>query len=310
MRSNASSSSSKQAIPAIQPQAPLPMYQLRQYTTGDAYAISNPSSTLLRSTFVPTLPQRPIYELTTDIASGTSATTILWKFDLASNSVNEVARIAWANTGSKTVIEMEGLRIPANEFLTKPKWRLGVAHATHSFTSQMEEYKWVPQPTLFDSDSCVWHCVQPISRGPAAGPSTILAVYRPSTSSSVQQTQPGLTSLQHHKSHHALLRTGWRSSMSLESIHSTSSVGRQSLFGHAASSSGHGSQRIPASLEVYPEVDEKPHLRDILVLTAILVATGKDEWKSLPHSWDHQLTTPELVLARLTETYGPSHPSS
>ncbi len=87
--------------------------------------------------------------------------------------------------------------------------------------------------------------------------------------------------------------------MSLESLQSSISLGRQSSLGQAA-------QRLPASLEVYPEVDGKPHLRDVLVLTAILVVTGKDEWKSLPHSWDHQLTTPELVLARLTDIYSNS----
>lgn len=103
------------------------MYQLRQHTSGDAYTFTTTSSTLLRSTLVPIHPQRPMYELTTDIASGSSATTILWKVDLASKSVKEVARVTWANSGNKTIVEMAGVRVPASDFLTKPKWRLGVA---------------------------------------------------------------------------------------------------------------------------------------------------------------------------------------
>ena len=67
-----------------------------------------------------------MYDVTTDVASHNSATTILWAFDPARKKVEEVARITWS-LGGKTLVEMGGVRVPASEFLVKPKWKLGMS---------------------------------------------------------------------------------------------------------------------------------------------------------------------------------------
>lgn len=103
-----------------------PMYPVRQPIAEDIYHISMSGDTLLRSTFTPTDTRRCVYDVTTDVASHNSATTILWSFDPAVKKVTELARITWSLNG-KTLVEMGGVRVPATEFLTKPKWKLGMS---------------------------------------------------------------------------------------------------------------------------------------------------------------------------------------
>jgi hypothetical protein len=218
--------------------------------------------------------------------------------------------------------------------------------ATATFTSQMEEYKWVPQPTLFDSESCMWHCVIPISRGPASGPSTVLSVYRPpgSLPDPQPQVQQSSNPLRRHRSNQS---TSWRSSISSDSAHSlyssnhgysTSNHSGGGVFtipstptplqhqpaiipsaaiansivgvGHGGTLGGVNSytrRKSPAVLEIFPEVNAKPHLREVIVLTALLVVVSKDEWKALPHSWDKNPTTSEGVLNRLVDLFDPTN---
>jgi len=97
-----------------------------QKIADDAYHISTVGKTLLQSTFIPTDSRRPIYEVTTDIATHNNATTILWSCDLQRRRVTEVARIKWSASG-KAVVEMGGLCVPVAELLTKPRWRLSMS---------------------------------------------------------------------------------------------------------------------------------------------------------------------------------------
>jgi hypothetical protein len=98
----------------------------RQSLTKDAYEISTHIKTLLRSTFTPTDPQRPVYDVTTDVPGYNRATTILWRFDPGECKVTRVARINWS-TNEKTMVEMGGVCVAATELLTKSKWRLGMS---------------------------------------------------------------------------------------------------------------------------------------------------------------------------------------
>lgn len=59
---------------------------------------------------------------------------------------------------------------------------------------------------------------------------------------------------------------------------------------------------------MYPEVNSKPHLREIIILTAILVVVHKDEWKNLPSQWAN-VTASDAVLSRLAETHDPNESS-
>lgn len=272
------------------------MHQVRQPIAEDIYHITTNGNTLLRSTFTPTDSRRLVYDVTTDVSSHNNATTILWSFDPASKKVEEVARVTWSTSG-KTLVEMAGVRVPATDFLTKSKWKLGMSSSSsQSFTSENETYKWVPQPTLFDSQSCIWHCVVPVSRGPVAGQTTILSVYRPA---SLRANSQGS-----HSASGSLRRTtttgstSHRSSISEESVHS-----RRSQLGSAGSAG-----RQPAVLEMYPEVNSKPHLREIIILTAILVVVHKDEWKNLPSSWVN-VTASDAVRSRLAEHHDPNESS-
>jgi len=149
----------------------------------------------------------------------------------------------------------------------------------------MEEYRLIPEPTLFNTESCAWQCVIPMWRNTNAG-STILSVYRPS--SHREPSQPS-----HWDG--MLRRTQSRSSASRQSSTSEESV-RIPL-----SRLGKKGDRQPAVLQIYPAINSKPHLREIILLTLILVVVHKEEWRNIPHSWAN-VTTPDAVLSRLSET--------
>lgn len=261
----------------------------RQNIAKDAYSITTNGNTLLQSKFTPTDSRRPVYEVTTDVASHKWATTILWRFDPGERKVVEVARIHWSTVG-KNMVEMGEVRVPVTEFLTKSKWRLGMSSVAQTFTSEMEEYRWIPQPTLFNVEPCTWQCVIPISRGTTAG-STILSVYRPS---SLREASP--------PSHSDLIlkRTQSTSSTSHRFPTSEDSV-RSPPSRHGRLDGSRKGGRQPAVLQMYPEVNSKPHLREIIILTLILVVVHKEEWWNIPPSWAN-VTTPDVVLSRLSET--------
>ncbi|CAG8716335.1 5735_t:CDS:2, partial [Acaulospora colombiana] len=308
--------------------------------SSDSYHITlnNAGTSLLRSTFFPTGYRAPVYEVTTDSVSSNKATTTLWSFDVKERTVREVAKIYWASSG-KTMVEMSGVKIPVADFLTRSKWRLGVTQATATFTSQMEEYKWVPQPTLFDSESCMWHCVVPIARGPASGPSTVLSVYRPpgSLPSVDPQPQP-LQSTNPLRRHRSNQSTSWRSSISSDSIHShySSAIGFNGMasipvaaptpqpqaaiipsaaiansivgMGHGATWTTSRSRKSPAILEMFPEINTKPYLREVIVLTAILVVVSKDEWNIFSQDKTHApISSSDAVLNRLVDLFDPTN---
>lgn len=71
------------------------------------------------------------------------------------------------------------------------------------------------------------------------------------------------------------------------------------------------SRRAPiwedATLEIFETTDQKsPHLRDIIVLTSILLLLDFDaeNWKTLPHLGTGRIgTTPESVLERMMEMH-------
>ncbi|PVF98714.1 hypothetical protein CPB86DRAFT_797157 [Serendipita vermifera] len=301
--------------------------------------MNNAGTSLLRSTFFPTGYRTPVYEVTTDNVGSNKATTTLWSFDVKERTVREVAKIYWASSG-KTMVEMSGVKIPVADFLTRSKWRLGVTQATATFTSQMEEYKWVPQPTLFDSESCMWHCVVPMARGPASGPSTVLSVYRPPGSLPADPQPQPLQSINPLRRHRSNQSTSWRSSISSDSIHShySSTIGYSGMasitvggatqqqpaiipsaaiansivgMGHSATfttSSTIRSRKSPAILEMFPEINAKPHLREVVVLTAILVVVSKDEWKILSQDKAHTpASSSDAVLNRLVDLFDPTN---
>jgi hypothetical protein len=163
-----------------------------------------------------------------------------------------------------------------------------------TFTSQMEEYRWIPQHTLFNADSCAWKCVIPIPSGTTSG-LTVLSVYTPSS-----LREP----LQPSNSNRLLKRNRPTSSSGRPSTPVGSTRGHH-LRSEGLSDPG-GQERQVAVLEMYPAVNSKPHLREIVLLTAILVVVHKDEWKSLPRLSAYT-TTSDLVLSRLSETNRPKH---
>ena len=61
----------------------------------------------------------------------------------------------------------------------------------------------------------------------------------------------------------------------------------------------------PAVLEIHDTVEKKAALRDIVVLTFLLVLVGRDDWRELPVGEPAQ--TSELVFSRMMqETYHPT----
>jgi hypothetical protein len=169
---------------------------------------------------------------------------------------------------------------------------------TQTFTSEMEKYRWIPQPALFNADPRAWQCVIPISRGAIAG-STILSDYTPSS-----LREP----LQLYNSERVL--NSIKSTGSSSDRPSTSGGSTRDHHSRHGSLSGAGNgEKQPALLEMYPEVNSRPHLREIILLTAILVIVHKDEWRNLPRLWGYT-TTSDVVLSRLLETHGQKHSSS
>lgn len=60
-----------------------------------------------------------------------------------------------------------------------------------------------------------------------------------------------------------------------------------------------------ATLEIHEAVEKKTALRDILVLTFLLVLVGRDDWRELPAG--EPVQTSELVFSRMMqETYHPT----
>ena len=60
-----------------------------------------------------------------------------------------------------------------------------------------------------------------------------------------------------------------------------------------------------AALEIHDAVEKKTALRDIIVLTLVLVLVGRDDWRELGVGEPAQ--TPELVFSRMMqETYHPT----
>ena len=60
-----------------------------------------------------------------------------------------------------------------------------------------------------------------------------------------------------------------------------------------------------AVLEIHDTVEKKAALRDIVILTFLLVLVGRDDWRELPVGEPAQ--TSELVFSRMMqETYHPT----
>jgi len=173
-------------------------------------------------------------------------------------------------------------------------------HVSQTFTSEMEEYKWIPQSTLF-SESCSWQCVIPLCRGTSAG-LTILSIYHPpSLCGAPQPIRPPELSQKR-------LTSSSNGTSSRTAPTETFSTSQPSRRNNRNSVSRPKMIMQPAVLEVYPEVNARPHLRSIIVLTAILVVVQKDEWKQLPYSWT-SMTTADAVLSRLLRIYDPRRAS-
>lgn len=150
---------------------------------------------------------------------------------------------------------------------------------SYSFISQVETYKWVPHSGIFDSKPASWRCMA-ATVGIPSSKQALLALYRPPTYSDPISGETSPTSMQ--------------------------SLGRAT---HPISSPVYGSFAQPttsaAALEIHETADKKPALRDVVVLTFLLVLVGRDDWRELPVGEPAQ--TAELVFSRMMqETYHPT----
>lgn len=156
--------------------------------------------------------------------------------------------------------------------------------------SETDKFKWVPKSGMFANAPSTWQCMSATSRGaPNAIVSSPLAIYRP-------QSNPRNNSLQRSISR-GFLRT-------VDKISPFPSPARSSFSSDTNRPVLQQQPQLPDEqgvLEIYPGVDQRPHFRDIVVLTAILIATHRDEWKRLPRFSDSN--TSEAVLSRMVDIY-------
>jgi hypothetical protein len=157
----------------------------------------------------------------------------------------------------------------------------------------MEEYRWIPEPTLFNAEPCAWQCVIPIWRGTTVG-SMVLSVYRPPP---LREAPPPSRSNRIQSSTQSGSSTSHRSSNSEDSVSNP-------LLRH-----GKKGDRQPAVLQMFPAINSKPHLREIIILTLILVVVHEEEWWNIPRSCAN-VTTSDVVLSRLSETMHDPKPTS
>jgi hypothetical protein len=242
--------------------------------------------------------------VTTDVhTDGACATTHLWYFDRDRRSLRDVAWIRWSSS-SLPVVGVEEVQIPVNDFLTKSKgigfssrcapchrkvwvpltlWRGRGRNQSYSFTSGVETYKWVPNSGIFDSKPTSWRCMA-AALGVPSSKQALLALYRPPIACTYSSSNPG--------DHSPTSMQSFRGA-----THPTSTFPVYSNHAQPTTSQ--------ATLEIHEAVEKNPALRDVLVLTFVLVLIGRDDWRELPVG--EPVQTPELVFSRMMqETYHPT----
>ena len=273
-------------------------------TLADTYHLTRGASPL-NTTLLPSQSRSPVYCVTTDVhPDGSCATTHLWQFDRDRRSLRDVARIQWSGN-SQPVVGVVGVQMPINDFLVKSKgkgigfssrcvpffskfldvpftvWRGRGRNHSYTFTSDVETYKWVPHSGLFDSRPTSWRCMA-AAPGTPSSKQALLALYRPPIT--------------------------YTYSFSGSGDHSPTSM---QFLGNATqptfTSSGYGTSATTsqAALDIHEAAEKKPVLRDIIVLTFLLVLVGRDDWRELPVGEPAQSS--ELVFSRMMqETYHPT----
>jgi len=170
-----------------------------------------------------------------------------------------------------------------NDFLVKSKG-IGFSSRNHpyTFTSEAETYKWVPHSGIFDTKPTSWRCMT-ATPGTPSSKQALLAIYRPPTTS-----------------------TSSSSILGDYSPTSVQSLGSATLPTSTPPVHVSAQPTIPrAALEIHEAAENRPALRDIVVLTFVLVLVGRDDWRELPAGEPAQ--TPDLVFSRMMqETYHPT----
>lgn len=164
-------------------------------------------------------------------------------------------------------------------------WRGRDRNHSYTFTSEIDTYKWIPHSGIFDSKPASWRCMA-AATGVPASKQALLAVYRPPmanthTPSASADYSPTLS--------HPLA--------SATHLGATRAAPGPYAQQHAAPPQ--------AALEIHDAVQTKSALRDVVVLSFVLVVAGRDEWRALAAGGPAQ--TAELVFSRMMqETYHPT----
>jgi len=160
-------------------------------------------------------------------------------------------------------------------------WRGRGRHNSYSFISEVDTYKWVPHSGIFDSKPASWRCMA-ATLGVPSSKQALLALYRPPITCTSSML-------------------GDQSATSMQSPGGTTHPSPTSpVYVDAAQPT-----TCPAVLEIHDTVEKKAALRDIVVLTFLLVLVGRDDWRELPVGEPAQ--TSELVFSRMMqETYHPT----
>ena len=154
---------------------------------------------------------------------------------------------------------------------------------SYSFISEVETYKWVPHGGLFDSKPASWRCMA-ATLGVPSSKQALLALYRPP----ITCTHTSIS--------------GDHSSTSVQSFGGTVQPTSTSPYMYVNPVQPTTSSAV---LEIHDTVEKKAALRDIVVLTFLLVLVGRDDWRELPVGEPAQ--TSELVFSRMMqETYHPT----
>ena len=157
-------------------------------------------------------------------------------------------------------------------------WRGHDRNHSYTFISEIETYKWIPHSGLFDPKPTSWRCMA-AATGIPASKQALLAVYRPPTTCT-----------------HTHSASGDHSPTSLHPLGSAT---------HLTSTPPAHQTTSQAALEIHDAVEKKTALRDIIVLTFVLVLVGRDDWRELAVGEPAQ--TSELVFSRMMqETYHPT----
>jgi len=157
-------------------------------------------------------------------------------------------------------------------------WRGCGRNHSYTFTSEIETYKWVPHSGIFDSKPTSWRCMA-ATPGVPSSKQALLALYRPPIACTWPSSSPG--------------------------DHSPTSILSLGSATHPTFTPPAHPTTSQAALEIHEAVEKKPALRDIIVLTFLLVVVGRDDWRELPIGEPAQ--TVELVFSRMMqETYHPT----